>query len=160
MVYLINVLLNISTYRPITQIFNFAHKMNGAADESSKIWWHRSIKVRSGTWRWPFLQEIRSKVTQTGNSATLNHNNEYYIKSQPPYKIEIEKAMQASLRKKIIWIGIPILLPHQLHKVLPFRKYVAWFWLPHRGSFVKISNFWKFDVTMKKKLKNSHLSKI
>ena len=38
--------------------------------------------------------------------------------------------------KKRMLIGIPILLPHRFHKVLSLRKYVAWFWLPHRGSFV------------------------
>ena len=46
-----------------------------------------------------------------------------------------------------IWIGIPILLPHRFHKFLSLRKYVAWFWLFRRGSFVDTSNFLKFDTT-------------
>ena len=43
---------------------------------------------------------------------------------------------------KKIWIGIPILLPHRFHKVISLRDYVAWFWLPHRESFVDTSNFY------------------
>ena len=42
---------------------------------------------------------------------------------------------------KRMWIGIPILLPRRFHEVPSLRKYVAWFWLPHRGSFVDTSNF-------------------
>ena len=42
-------------------------------------------------------------------------------------------------KQKRIWFGIPILLPHRLHKVLSLRKSVAWFWLPHRGSFMDTS---------------------
>ena len=43
---------------------------------------------------------------------------------------------------KRMWIGIPILLPHRFHKVLSLREDVAWFWLPHRESFVDTSNFY------------------
>ena len=34
-----------------------------------------------------------------------------------------------------------ILLPHRFHKVVSLRKYVTWFWLPQRRSFVDTSNF-------------------
>ena len=44
--------------------------------------------------------------------------------------------------KKRMWIGILILLPHRFHKVLSLKEYVAWFWLPHRESFVDTSNFY------------------
>ena len=35
--------------------------------------------------------------------------------------------------KKSMWIEIPILGPHWFYKLLSLRKYVAWFWLLHRG---------------------------
>ena len=43
--------------------------------------------------------------------------------------------------EKRMWIEIPILLFHRFHKFLLLRKYVTWFWLSHRGSFVDTSNF-------------------
>ena len=50
--------------------------------------------------------------------------------------------MRLTSTLKRMWIGIPILLPHRFHKVLSLREYIAWFWLPHRGSFVDTSNFY------------------
>ena len=47
-----------------------------------------------------------------------------------------------TIKRKRMWIGIPILLPHRFHKVLSLREYVAWFWLLHRENFVDTSNFY------------------
>ena len=67
------------------------------------------------------------------------------------------KKITNSHRKKSMWIGFPILLPHRSFKVLFLREYVAWFWLPHRESFVDTSNFYNL-MSWWKKIQKSNSS--
>ena len=91
--------------------------------------------------------------------AHFRHNSTLQYHVNLPNEASLSIGVTQKTITKSRWIEIPILVPHRFHKVLSSREYVAWFWLPHRRSFVDISNFFKFDVTLKK-LKNSNSFKI
>ena len=97
-----------------------------------------SINYRKNELEQKMLLNLHKKTWMDG--LTLAEYSEQSRQNESTVSEMLELAKNYN-KVKSMSISIPILLPHWFQKVLPLRKCVAWFWLPHKWSFVDSSYF-------------------